>query len=73
MERGLHEEPVEYGVLMPSPQLTQQVVSIGMSPIPLKVSFTFHTFIPQNTQMTTLFTNVHHFYHDLLYQTRIIL
>ncbi len=27
MEEGLQEEPVEYGVLMPSPQLTQQVAS----------------------------------------------
>ncbi len=25
MERGLQEEPVEYGVLMPSPQLTQYI------------------------------------------------
>ncbi len=24
MESGLHEEPVEYGVLMPSTQLTQK-------------------------------------------------
>ncbi len=29
MERGLQEEPVEYAVSMPSPQLTQQVPSIG--------------------------------------------
>ncbi len=36
MEGGLQEEPVEYGVSMPSPQLTQQVASIGTSPMPLK-------------------------------------
>ncbi len=36
MEGGLQEEPVEYGVLMPSPQLTQQVASIGTSPMPFK-------------------------------------
>ncbi len=36
MEGGLQEEPVEYGVLMPSPQLTQQASSIGTSPMPLK-------------------------------------
>ncbi len=29
MEGGIQEEPVEYGVSMPSPQLTQQVASIG--------------------------------------------
>ncbi len=32
MERGLQEELVEYGVLMHSPQLTQQVASIRISP-----------------------------------------
>ncbi len=36
MERGPLDEPVEYGVLMPSAQLTQQVASIGTSPMPLK-------------------------------------
>ncbi len=36
MEGGLQEEPVEYGVSMPSPQLTQQAASIGTSPMPLK-------------------------------------
>ncbi len=35
-EGDLQDEPVEYGVLMPSPQLTQQVASIGTSPMPLK-------------------------------------
>ncbi len=29
---GLQEEPVEYGVSIPSPQLTQQAASIGTSP-----------------------------------------
>ncbi len=33
--RGFHEEPVEYGVLIPSSQLTQQVAYIEMSPMPL--------------------------------------
>ncbi len=32
MERCHQEEPVEYGVLMPSPQITQQATSIGTSP-----------------------------------------
>ncbi len=36
MEGGLQEEPVKYGVSMPSPQLTQQAASIGTRPIPLK-------------------------------------
>ncbi len=36
MEGGLQEEPVEFGVSMPSSQLTQQVESIGTSPMPLK-------------------------------------
>ncbi len=36
MEGGLQEEPVECGVSMPSSQLTQQAVSIGTSPMPLK-------------------------------------
>ncbi len=36
MKGGLQEEPVEYGVLMPCPQLTQQAASIGTSPMPLK-------------------------------------
>ncbi len=36
MEGGLQEEPVDYGVLMPSPQLTQQAASIETSPMPLK-------------------------------------
>ncbi len=36
MEGGLQEETVEYGVLMHSPHLTQQAVSIGTSPMPLK-------------------------------------
>ncbi len=35
-EGGLQEEPVEYGVSMPSPQLTQQAASIGTSPMTLK-------------------------------------
>ncbi len=34
MERVLQAEPVMYAVLMPSPQLTQQVTSIGTSPGP---------------------------------------
>ncbi len=29
MERGLQEEPVEYELSMPSPQLTQQDASSG--------------------------------------------
>ncbi len=29
MEGGLQEEPVEYPLSMPSPQLTQQATSIG--------------------------------------------
>ncbi len=29
MEGGLQEEPVEYGVIMPSPQLTQHAAFIG--------------------------------------------
>ncbi len=37
MEGGLQEQPVEYGVSMPSPQLTQQAASIGTSPMPLKL------------------------------------
>ncbi len=36
MEEGLQEEPVEYGISMPSPPLTQQVASIETSPMPLK-------------------------------------
>ncbi len=36
MERSLQEESVEYGVAMPSPQLTQQVASVGTSSIPLQ-------------------------------------
>ncbi len=36
MEGSLQEEPAEYGVLMPSPQLTQQVASIWTSPMSLK-------------------------------------
>ncbi len=36
MERGLQEEPVEYWFSMPSPQLTQQVASIGTCPMALK-------------------------------------
>ncbi len=36
MEGGLQAESVEYGVSMPSLQLTQQVASIGTSPMPLK-------------------------------------
>ncbi len=36
MEGGFQEEPVEYGVSMPSPQITQQAVSIGTSLKPLK-------------------------------------
>ncbi len=36
MEGGLQEEPVEYGVSMPSPQFTQQAASIGTSPMPIK-------------------------------------
>ncbi len=35
MEGGLQEEPVEYGVSMHSPQLTQQAASIGTSPMSL--------------------------------------
>ncbi len=35
MERGLQEELVENGILIPCPQLTQQVVSIGTSPMAL--------------------------------------
>ena len=35
MERGLQEEPVEYRVSTPLPQLTQQAASIGTSPMPL--------------------------------------
>ncbi len=35
MAKGLQEEPVEYGDLMPSPQLTQQVASIGTNPMSL--------------------------------------
>ncbi len=35
MERGLHEEPVEYGVLMPS-QLTQKAASTGTNTMSLK-------------------------------------
>ncbi len=31
---GLQEEPVEFGVLMPSPQLTRQAASIETSPMP---------------------------------------
>ncbi len=42
MEGGLQEEPVEYGVSMPS-QLTQQAASIGTSPMPLKC---FHHVLP---------------------------
>ncbi len=38
MEGGLQEEPIEYGVSMPSPQLIQQAASIGTSPMPLKCS-----------------------------------
>ncbi len=33
MEGGLQEEPVKHQTLMPSPQLTQQVASIGTSPM----------------------------------------
>ncbi len=33
MEGGLREEPVEFGISMPSPQLIQQVASIGTRPI----------------------------------------
>ncbi len=29
MEGGLQQGPVEYGVFMPSPQLTQQAAGIG--------------------------------------------
>ncbi len=35
MEEGLQEEPVEYGVLMTSPQLIQQAASIGTNPMTL--------------------------------------
>ncbi len=34
-EGGLQQEPVEYGVLVLSPQVTQQVASIGTSLMPL--------------------------------------
>ncbi len=43
MEGGLQEEPVEYGVLMNSLQLTQQVAPIETSPMPLKC---FHHGLP---------------------------
>ncbi len=43
MEGGLQEEPVEYRVLMPSPQLPQQVASIGTSTTRLKC---FHHELP---------------------------
>ncbi len=35
IERGLHEETVEYGVSIPSPQLIQQAayIYIGTSPL----------------------------------------
>ncbi len=36
MEGGLQEEPVDYGVLMPSSQPIQQMASIGTRPMPLK-------------------------------------
>ncbi len=36
MNRGLQEEPVGYGVSMPSPQVTQQAASVETSPMPLK-------------------------------------
>ncbi len=36
MEGGLQEEPVEYGIVIPYPQLTQQAASIVTSPMPLK-------------------------------------
>ncbi len=36
MEGGLQEGPIEYGVSMPSPQLTQHAAYIGTSPMPLK-------------------------------------
>ncbi len=35
MDGGLQEEHVDYGVSMPSPQLTQQAASIGTTPMPL--------------------------------------
>ncbi len=38
MEGGLKEEPVEYGISIPSSQLTQQAASIGTSLRPLKFS-----------------------------------
>ncbi len=34
MESGMQEEPGEYGVSIPSPQLTQQAGIIGISPMP---------------------------------------
>ncbi len=36
MERGLQEGPVEYGVWMFFPQLPEQIVSIGMNPMPFE-------------------------------------
>ncbi len=36
MEGGLQEKSIDYGVWMPSPQLTQQVAFIGTSPMPIK-------------------------------------
>ncbi len=38
MERGLQEEPVEYGVSMPFHQFTKQAASMGTRPMPLNVS-----------------------------------
>ncbi len=36
MERCLQKEPVEYGVLMPSPELNQQAASSGANTMPFK-------------------------------------
>ncbi len=36
MQGGFQDESMEYGVLMPSPQFTQQATSIGMSTVVLK-------------------------------------
>ncbi len=43
MERDFQEEPVEYGVSMPSSQLTQQAASIETRSITIK--FVYHVLL----------------------------
>ncbi len=44
MERGLQDEPVGYGILMPASPLTQLAASIGTSLMPLTMTMTMIIF-----------------------------